>query len=269
MISKNERLQITKIAENQGITQPGATQFCNSLNKKGLIELTSHVKDQRIKEAKITKKGSELVEKLIPLWEEITYAIKDIIKASEHDLLLAVENFENHQLNKDLKQRVEESLRQKNLSEIKILDYNDKLKEPVKLLNYEWLNKYFEVEPCDEKVLSSPKSEIINKGGYIFYAKFRKKIVGTVVLFKINSNTYEIAKMAVTEKCQGKGIGKKLLEHSLNISGRLGAKKLILYSNTKLAHAINLYFKAGFRVVPMDKAYIKRANIKMEKILGS
>ena len=125
------------------------------------------------------------------------------------------------------------------------------------------------IEEHDKVSLSNPEKEIINKGGKIFYAKFKNNIVGTVSLIKIDNSTFEIAKMAVTEKFQGQGIGKKLLDHSISQAKKMGIKNLILYSNTILANALNLYFKSGFIVVPLDHSQYKRSNIKMELQLHS
>lgn len=150
---------------------------------------------------------------------------------------------------------------------MKILAYSNELKEHIKTLNTEWLEKYFAVEPTDIIQLSDPAQEIINKGGLIYYAEVDNLIVGTVTLMKISDTTYELGKMAVTEKFQGKGIGKKLLEHSIEVARKNKITKLVLYSNTKLTHAIELYKKFGFMESPMDKTHYKRANIKMELLL--
>ena len=53
---------------------------------------------------------------------------------------------------------------------IDIVEYNSKYRLKYKYLNYEWLTKYFEVEPNDEKMLSNPEEEVLNKGGHIFFA---------------------------------------------------------------------------------------------------
>jgi len=42
----------------------------------------------------------------------------------------------------------------------------------------------------------------------------------------------------------------------------LGAKKVILYSNTKNAGAIKLYEKIGFQHVEVEQGIYKRANVK-------
>lgn len=150
-------------------------------------------------------------------------------------------------------------------NQIEIIAFTNDLKEPIKSLNYEWLEKYFRIEQGDMDSLSNPKEQIIDKGGYIFYAKLNDEIVGTASLLKKNENVFELGKMAVCEKAQGHKIGTILLEHCLNIAKEKQIKTLILYSNTKLQSAIHLYHKYGFTEIEMEKGLYERANIKMQK----
>lgn len=152
-------------------------------------------------------------------------------------------------------------------NKVEIIPFSIELKQPIKTLNLEWLQKYFKVEPKDKKVLSDPQGEIIDKGGMIFYAQYNSQIVGTVSLLKIDSTTFELSKMAVSDGNQGLGIGKKLLEHCLNEAKAKGIQKLILYSNRKLLPAIHLYESFGFIEIPVEEGVYERADIKMEKIL--
>lgn len=147
---------------------------------------------------------------------------------------------------------------------IEIVDYSEENNKHIKQLNLEWLTKYFSVEPKDELQLSNPKTEIIDKGGMIFYAKYNGKIAGTVTLIKVDDGIFELSKMAVTGTMQGKGIGRVLMEHCLSVAKENNIKKLILYSNTKLETAIAMYYKYGFTEVAFDATHYKRANIKME-----
>ena len=150
---------------------------------------------------------------------------------------------------------------------VEIIPFSPELNHHIKALNFEWLNKYFKVEPNDEIVLSDPQEEIIDKGGFIFYAKYNNQIVGTFSLLKIDECTFELSKMAITEKIQGLGIGKKLLEHCFNFAKEKNIQKLILYSNRKLETAIHLYKKYGFVEIELEKGIYERADIKMEKII--
>jgi ribosomal protein S18 acetylase RimI-like enzyme len=150
---------------------------------------------------------------------------------------------------------------------ISIVEYSEELKEHIKILNVEWLEKYFRVEEIDVIQLSNPKSEIIDKGGLIFYAQHDNSIVGTACLLKIDDDTYELGKMAVTESAQGLGIGKILMDHSLKIAKQIGAKNVVLYSNRSLGPAIHIYKKYGFVEIELEAGHYERANIKMVKLL--
>ena len=145
-----------------------------------------------------------------------------------------------------------------------IVDFDEQLSARFKELNVHWLKKYFVVEPIDEEMLSQPRKYIIDRGGHIFFAKVNDEIAGTFALMKSAESEYELSKMAVDEKFQGKKIGNQLLEFSISKAKELGAKKLVLYSNTILGPAIHLYEKNGFKEVPMGNSEYKRSNIKME-----
>jgi ribosomal protein S18 acetylase RimI-like enzyme len=69
--------------------------------------------------------------------------------------------------------------------------------------------------------------------------------------------------MAVSEKFRGKGIGQTLAEAAIAKAKSLNAKRIILYSSSKLTPALALYRKLGFLHVPVDGPY-KRSDVKME-----
>jgi len=147
---------------------------------------------------------------------------------------------------------------------MEIIEYKSEYMDDFKNLNIEWLEKYFVVEPIDHVLLSNPENEIINKGGFIYLVLLDSIVVGTVALLKVDNSIYELSKMAVTEKYQGKGIGKKLLNYCIEKGKKINAEKLILYSNTILTPAIELYKKSGFVEIELDTNEYKRSNIKME-----
>lgn len=148
---------------------------------------------------------------------------------------------------------------------VEIIEFSEELSEPIKTLNYEWLEKYFRIEEGDVASLSDPQKHIIDKGGHIYYAKLDGEIVGTASLLKKSETVYELGKLAVSDKAQGHGIGTILIEHCLNIAKQKQITILILYSNTTLQSAIHLFRKYGFEEVELESGVYERANIKMEK----
>lgn len=149
--------------------------------------------------------------------------------------------------------------------EIKIIDYNAKYDKGFYDLNIEWLKTYFDVEPIDEAVLSNPSKYIIDKGGYIFFAKKIDKIVGTVALMPTREEgILELTKMAVSPEERGQKIGQQLLQYCIDFGKQQNLKGLLLYSSTKLENAIHLYRKYGFKEVDLEPDVIyKRSDIKM------
>jgi hypothetical protein len=85
------------------------------------------------------------------------------------------------------------------LENIEIVGYETKYASHFYDLNVAWLEKYFYVEPYDQKVLSNPKKYVIDPGGYIFFAKYATEIVGVVSIINQKS-FFELSKMAVTPK---------------------------------------------------------------------
>lgn len=149
---------------------------------------------------------------------------------------------------------------------VTILDYTSLYQPWFEKLNRHWIEKYFWMEPIDVAVLKDPESYIIEKGGAIIMASVDEEIAGTVALKFVEKGVYEFTKMAVDEKFQGQKIGLALAEAAIEKAKSFGAKKIILYSNTKLIPAISLYRRLGFVEVPVDGPY-KRSDIKMQLIL--
>jgi N-acetylglutamate synthase-like GNAT family acetyltransferase len=154
----------------------------------------------------------------------------------------------------------------KNLQDVSILHYTSAHQPSFEKLNREWIEKYFWMEELDFQVLQHPDEHIIKKGGTILMASYASEIAGTVALKFVEPGIYEFTKMAVDEKFRGKKVGQALAEAAIVTARELGAKKIILYSNTVLEPAIALYRKLGFVEIPVDGPY-KRSNIKMELIL--
>lgn len=75
---------------------------------------------------------------------------------------------------------------------VDIIEFSEELSEPIKTLNYEWLEKYFRIEEGDVASLSDPQKHIIDKGGHIYYAKLNGEIVGTASLLKKSQITKHV-----------------------------------------------------------------------------
>ncbi len=134
--------------------------------------------------------------------------------------------------------------------------------------NRAWIEKYFVLEDIDKYVLSNPEEAILNDGGKILFAVYGGKVIGTVALKKVDTDTMELTKMAVDENYQGIGAGKMLCQAAIDKAKDLSIKRLVLYTQTALKPALGIYRKLGFIEVPIEQGKYKRADTKMEMILN-
>ena len=152
---------------------------------------------------------------------------------------------------------------------VEIVSYSNKYSKYFYELNYDWLNEFFYVEEYDEQVLKNCKSEIIDKGGYIFFALNNSQVVGTMALILKENGIYELNKMAVKKDLRGNGIGHQLIQFIIDYSVTNNFESVILYSNTVLRNSIHLYNKFGFKEIDNPDAPYKRSDIKMELKLSN
>ncbi|MBO0341405.1 MAG: GNAT family N-acetyltransferase [Bacteroidota bacterium] len=153
----------------------------------------------------------------------------------------------------------------------RIVPYSEAYKDAFRSLNEEWIIKYFKIEEMDRIILQNPKEYILDKGGYIAVALCDDVPVGVCALIpcKYDGYDFELSKMGVSPKAQGKGIGKLLGLHIINQAKRMGAKKIFLESNRKLAPAIALYKKLGFSEMSNIASPYARSDIQMELNLNT
>lgn len=152
---------------------------------------------------------------------------------------------------------------------VSIVTYQDKYLEDFKRLNMEWLEKHHLTEPYDLEILNDPNGKVIDKGGCIFIAIDNDHVIGTAGLAKNSDKEYELVKMAVDPASRGKGVGKLLLSHCIEVAKQLKAEKLILFSNSQLQTALNLYKQFGFVHIAVNDSPMLTADVKMELSLSN
>ena len=147
---------------------------------------------------------------------------------------------------------------------VEIIPFEPRYREDFKRLNIAWLERFFRVEPVDEEVLSNPETRILAPGGHILFARLADEIVGTCALIPEGGGRFELSKMAVDERHQGLGLGRKLLEAAIAKFKELDATELFLESSSKLTTAIRLYETSGFHHTPPPGAsHYERADVYM------
>ena len=150
-----------------------------------------------------------------------------------------------------------------------VVPYREDFRSAFEQLNRAWIESYFVLEDADRAVFADPAGAILGPGGQIFFVVEGDTVLGTCAVLRHSPTECEIAKMAVAPAARGRGLGDLLMEAAVDFARQIGARRVIIVSNTVLASALRLYRKHGFVEVPLesDERY-HRANIRLERELG-
>lgn len=266
ILAEDGEKTITEIANEIGHSQPSVSKIIQEMTLAGLVQENQESTDKRRNVAALTKKGKEISKQIEVQCADVDAAIDSVIAEARHNLWEALEEWEYLLEQKSLLRRVQEQKKLRESKDVQIVAYEDQHQEAFKALNEEWISTYFQMEEADYKALDNPKTYILDKGGKIFVALYNNTPVGVCALIKMNDPDYdfELTKMAVSPKIQGKSVGWLLGQAVVNAAKDLGASKIYLESNTLLKPAINLYQKLGFKKVIGRSTPYERCNIQME-----
>ena len=264
VLSQQESAAITELAQIIGHSHASVSQIVREMSKRGIATTEKHSQDARVSVVKLSDAGKQLIPSLEQQCTDVNQAVEDLLSESQYDLWNAIAEAEFLLADKSLLDRVQAVRKTREQKLVEILDYAPEFHEDFKRLNYAWIEQHFQLEEADHQSLNHPDEKILKPGGHIFMARHQDEIVGTCALIKSDTNTYELAKMTVTEKARGKGIGWLLGQAAIDKARELGAETVFLESNTVLEPAIKLYQKLGFRKVVGHPSPYQRCNIQME-----
>lgn len=148
---------------------------------------------------------------------------------------------------------------------VEIIPFEDRFADGFDRLNRAWLQRFGLLEEADELHLRDPRGTIIEGGGELFLAMRDGGVVGTCGIHRTDDGVYELIKLTVVEAERGRGLARRLTERALAWARTAGARRVCLYSNSRLTGALRLYESMGFRHLPRpgDAAYAT-ADVYME-----
>ena len=264
VLAQGEAKTITAIAQEIGHSHPSVSNTIKEMAASGIVQEAKDPSDGRRNVVALSAKGKKMTETLAEECADMTAMIEQIAAQTHNDLWHAIEEWENLLSEKSLLERVKEVKKQRERQDIRITRYEPRYQEAFRSLNEEWINRYFQMEPGDYAALDNPQEFILDKGGEVFVALYQNEPVGVCALIKANDERYELSKLAVGPKAQGKGIGLLLGRAVVDRAKELGGRMLYLESNTVLKPAIRLYEKLGFKKVSGRSSAYRRCNIQME-----
>ena len=135
-------------------------------------------------------------------------------------------------------------------------------------LNAAWIEDLHYLEESDKLMVAHPEIYTQN-GNHVFTVHIEDEVAGACALKKHEDGRYELTKMAVDPKFQGRGIGQHIMSAvEAYAKTKLGLDYLFLLSNTKNEAALRLYARNGWTVNHEGPHPVyARANIGMEKHL--
>ncbi len=257
-------LTTTEIADWIGHSHASVSQIVKEMTRNGMLETEKSGTDARCSHLRLSAKAQGMLPALEGQLADVEAAVEGLQRESQFDLFRAIAEMEYLLEQKSLRDRIREQRKLRERQEVEIVDYKPEYHNDFRSLNHEWITRHFRLEESDNLALDHPDEKILKPGGHIFIAKYQGEVVGTCAIIKMSDDRYELAKMAVTERAQGKHIGFLLGQACLNKARELGATSVFLESNTKLKPAITLYHKLGFQKIVGPPSPYERANIQME-----
>ncbi|RYY20211.1 MAG: MarR family transcriptional regulator [Chitinophagaceae bacterium] len=256
---------VTGIAQAISHSHPSVSKIVSEMLKNGIVNEATDKTDGRKTLIRLSAKGRKLAARIQDQYVDVNNAVEDILSNTRNDLWKAIEEWEFVLEQKSLLRRVREQKKLRESSMVEIVDYQPEYRDRFRSLNEEWISKYFRMEKADYLALDNPDDYILAKGGKILVALYQGEPVGVCALIRMDDPDYdyELAKMAVSPKAQGKNIGWLLGRSIIEKARSLGATRLYLESNTILKPAINLYQKLGFQKIAGHPTPYERCNIQM------
>ncbi|WP_367897635.1 GNAT family N-acetyltransferase [Leptospira sp. WS58.C1] len=119
-----------------------------------------------------------------------------------------------------------------------------------------------ETPPMDLLLLADPDQEIIlsylDRSSVFLMESEKGELIGVYLLLPTRPHTVEIVNIAVSEKFQGQGFGKKLLAHASETARSQGFLTLEIGTGNSSIAQLGLYQKSGFSISGIDFGFFLR-----------
>lgn len=151
---------------------------------------------------------------------------------------------------------------------MKIVPYDKKYKNEFIEMNKKWISEMFVLEKEDISVLENI-DQAIEQGGQIFFAiDDNDEVLAGCMIAPLPNGEWEIEKFCAKGMYTGTGAGGACLRACIEYAKEKKIEKVVIVSNRKCIHAVNLYRKNGFVEVSVDKEKFPfdRADIAFEQI---
>jgi DNA-binding MarR family transcriptional regulator/GNAT superfamily N-acetyltransferase len=256
---------VGEIAVAIGQTHSAVSQLAAKLQRAGWITRKGDRADARRSVLDLSTEGERRLGTLGPIWYAIRRGAHAAVARSGGPLLSALDKLETDLDEGRVLREILAEHAKLRAAKPDVRPFRREWREHFYRINAEWLERYFELEDIDKRVLSQPEKHIIEPGGAIVFALLDGEVIGTCALLKESAGVYELTKMAVETGWRGIGAGRLLLEAMIAQFHKRRGKTLFLESSAKLGPALKLYESAGFvhHPAPRPDSHYKRSDVYM------
>lgn len=108
LLSEKERMSITEISGELGISHPAVNQTAEEMINKDLVHSEKEGLDKRKRYLSLTSKGKKMLARLKPLWKDIEEANAAVFSEAGNDMLAAINTLESLLKEKSILERIKE-----------------------------------------------------------------------------------------------------------------------------------------------------------------
>lgn len=257
LLSKEGEKGIMEIAEILHISHPGVIQLAKEMEKAGWIVSEKSGQDARKRHLKLTEKAWKNLPQLEEMWVSFKENNEKIIRSSQQNILLALEEIEHFLDTKDFKKQYYETFEEMKEKDIRIRLFEEKYQQQIEDMVLSIQNGEFNLGLTAQRQpdLHDLKAFYNDKGNWLWVATNTKdEVIGTIGLERLNDSQAVLRKMFIKKEYRGKtlGLASKLLEILLQEARNQKFKEILLDTPLVTHAAHRFYERNGFELISND-----------------
>ncbi|RFS14700.1 bifunctional helix-turn-helix transcriptional regulator/GNAT family N-acetyltransferase [Emticicia sp. C21] len=254
LLSKEGEKGIMEIAEILNISHPGVIQIAKEMEKEGWIVSEKSGRDARKRHLKLTERAWDALPQLEEMWVSFRANNEKIIKGSQQNILLALEEFEHFMDNNDFKKQYYETFEEIKENSIEIKLFEEKYQQQVEDMVLSIQNGEFNLGLTAQRQpdLHNLKAFYNDKGNWLWVALNKSdELVGTIGLERLNDKQSVLRKMFIKKEYRGKpfGLAQKLFEILVKEAKHQEFKEILLDTPLVTHAAHRFYERNGFELI--------------------
>lgn len=276
VLSREGEKGIMEIAEILNISHPGVIQIAKEMEKAGWIASVKSGADARKRHLKLTEKALQNLPQLEEMWLSFKENNEKVIRASQHNILLAMQEIEDFLDRNNFKRQYYETFEELKQSKLDIKLFNEKYQTQVEEMVLGIQNGEFNLGLTAQRQpdLHNLKAFYNDRGNWLWIAtNYKDEVVGSIGLEKLNDEQAVLRKMFIKQEYRGKklSLAQRLFE-ILIIEARKQNFKEILLDTPLVTHAAHRFYERnGFEIISNDSVpenYIlpKGINLKIYRL---